>query len=110
MANFFKSSVFDGSTIAANTAMSVFTANSTSQVVGLSMMLTNVDTVQIEVDAELRKSGANNVYLAFNWPVPAGGSIEAIEGKLVLESGDEIVTYSDTANSLHTTFSYLAIT
>ena len=62
----------------------------------------------INVDVYIIRS-ATNYYLIKTVPIPAGGSLELIDGgsKIVLASGDKITAVSDTASSLDTAVSVI---
>ena len=70
-------------------------------IVGIS--LANILTTTINVDVYIVRS-ATSYYLIKTVPIPAGGSLELIDGgsKIVLASGDKITAVSDTATSLDT--------
>ena len=76
-------------------------ADTYDTVVGI--RLVNVAAYAINVDAYIVNS-SNNTYLIKNCPLPAGSSIELIDGgaKIILKSGDKITAKSDTASSLNT--------
>jgi len=81
-------------------------ANTYDTVVGV--RLVNVASSAINVDAYIVNS-SNNTYLIKNCPLPAGSSIELIDGgaKIILKSGDKITAKSDTASSLNAVVSYI---
>ena len=70
--------------------------------------LVNVATSAINVDCYI-VNNSNNTYLIKNCPLPAGSSIELIDGgaKIILKNGDKITAKSDTANSLNAVVSYI---
>jgi hypothetical protein len=71
--------------------------------------LVNVVGSAINVDVYIQNS-SNNTYLIKSAPIPAGSSLELIDGgsKIILKSGDKIVAVSDTASSLNTAVSYIS--
>ena len=81
-------------------------ANTYDTVVGV--RLVNVASSAVNVDCYIVNS-SNNTYLIKNCPLPAGSSIELIDGgaKVILKSGDKITAKSDTASSLNAVVSYI---
>ena len=77
------------------------TSNSDDAIVGI--RLANTTTSQIEVDVAIT-DGSDNVtaYIIKNAPIPAGSSLELIDGgsKIVLQSGDKLRAKSNATNSL----------
>ena len=75
-------------------------------IVGIS--LANILGSTINVDVYIVRS-ATSYYLIKTVPIPAGGSLELIDGgsKIVLASGDKITAVSDTATSLDTAVSVI---
>jgi len=75
------------------------TANSDDAIVGL--RLANIHTATIAVDVFVERSSAN-YYLVKGASIPAGSSLELIEGgsKIVLVSGDALKVDCDTDNAL----------
>ena len=81
-------------------------ANTYDTVVGL--RLVNVSGSAINVDVAIENS-SNDTELIKNAPVPAGSSLELIDGgsKIILKSGDKMKAKSDTASSLKAIISYI---
>ena len=81
-------------------------ANTFDTVVGIRIV--NVASSAVNVDCYI-VNNSNNTYLIKNCPVPAGSSLELIDGgaKIILKSGDKITAKSDTASSLNTVVSYI---
>ena len=77
------------------------TSNSDDAIVGI--RLANTTTSQIEVDVAITDN-SNNVtaYIIKNAPIPAGSSLELIDGgsKIVLQSGDKLRAKSNATDSL----------
>jgi len=80
-------------------AATLFTADSFDTVVGIS--LSNVTASQIIVSCYIN-DGVNDIYLVNNAPIPAGSSLQVLDGgaKFVVQSGDALKVISDTASSL----------
>ena len=70
--------------------------------------IVNVAASAVNVDCYI-VNNSNNTYLIKNCPVPAGSSLELIDGgaKIILKSGDKITAKSDTASSLNAVVSYI---
>jgi hypothetical protein len=79
-------------------ASTLRTADSNDSVIGI--RLANVVATQILVDVYVT-SGGNDYYLIKQVPIPAGSSLELLDGgaKFVLASGDALKVVSDTATS-----------
>jgi len=69
-------------------------------------MLSNKTTSPITVDVYLTLGGQVH-YLTRDATLPAGSTLELIEAKLVLASGDELGARASVANSLDIVVSYL---
>jgi len=92
------------------TARTVVTSNSDDAIVGI--RLANVITSQIKVDVFVNTNASGqdmDVYLIKNAPIPAGSSLELIDGgsKIVLQTGDELKVNSDTDASLNCYVSFV---
>ena len=77
------------------------TSNSDDAIVGI--RLANTSTSQIEVDVAVTDNSNNVVgYVIKNAPIPAGSSLELIDGgsKIVLQSGDKLRAKSNATDSL----------
>ena len=77
------------------------TSNSDDAIVGI--RLANTTTSQIEVDVAITDNSDNvTAYIIKNAPIPAGSSLELIDGgsKIVLQSGDKLRAKSNATNSL----------
>jgi len=114
MANAFLS---ETDTAIGTSAATVFTCPASTEVTVIGMSISNIVTSQITVDVQLdasgRTSGAeDSVYLVKDAPVPVGGSLIVVGGdqKVVLEPGDAIKVTSDTASSADVVLSHLDIT
>jgi len=80
--------------------------NSFDTVVGLRLI--NVTGSSINVHCAIEAS-SSDTELAVNMPIPAGSSLELIDGgaKLILVSGDKLKAKSDTASSLKAIVSFI---
>ena len=84
------------------TGQSVYTVPSSTTSVMIGLNLSNTATTQVTVDVLL-----NGTYIVKNVPIPSGSSLDALGGKIILETGDNVVVESDTANSLDVILSVL---
>jgi hypothetical protein len=106
MASSFKS--YANSSIGvSNTA--VFTASASTTVIGFS--IANITESAVKASAFLEKSGAGTSFIVKDAPIPAGGSLIAVgsEQKVVLETGDVLSIYANTASSVDTIVSTLEL-
>lgn len=80
----------------------------TSTVIGVTMA--NVTGSPITAGLFL-KSGSANGYIVYSASIPSGGAMVPVGGeqKLVLESGDELYAWSNTASSMDVIVSALEI-
>jgi len=80
-------------------ATSIAAADSYDTIIGI--RLANTTANIILVDAYIN-DGSNDISLIVNAPIPAGSSLELIDGasKVILASGDQLFIKSDTASSL----------
>lgn len=90
-------------------------ASTETTIIGLSIsnIITSQITVDVQLDASTRTSGAeDSVYLVKGAPIPVGGSLIVVGGdqKVVLEPGDTIKVTSSTASSADVVISHLDIT
>jgi len=109
MANTFKNKVYDGSSVAADANMSVYTAPTSTTTVVIGLTLANTTTSQITADIKL--SANSTVFLAKNIPIPSGSSFEYMAGnKIIMEAGHTLIVSSNTANSMDTVASIMEIT
>ena len=82
-------------------AATLFTANSNDTIVGISVANVTGSAVNASV---FINDGTNDFYLVKNAPIPAGSSLQVLDGgaKVVVQSGDILKVVSDTASSLDT--------
>jgi len=84
------------------TGQSVYTVPSSTTSVMIGLNLSNTSASQITADVLL-----NGTYIIKNVPIPSGSSLDALGGKIILETNDNVVVESDTANSLDVILSVL---
>ena len=90
-------------------------ASTETTIIGLSIsnIITSQITVDVQLDASGRTSGAeDSVYIVKDAPIPVGGSLVVVGGdqKLVLEPGDAVKVTSSQASSADFVLSHLDIT
>jgi len=80
-------------------AATLFTADSYDTVVGISVA--NV-TASAVVASVYINDGTNDIYLVKDAPIPAGSSLQVLDGgaKFVVQASDVLKVISDTASSL----------
>ena len=112
MANTFKVKTFGGGSTNANTAMTVYTAPSSTSTTIIGLTIANIIATQVLVSVQLENNDGNNVYLIKDAPISSGGSFVPIGGdqKVVMEESDILKVTSNTANSVDSTLSILEIT
>ncbi len=112
MANTFKVKTFGGGSTNANTAMTVYTAPSSTSTTIIGLTIANIIATQVLVSVQLENNDGNNVYLIKDAPISSGGSFVPIGGdqKVVMEAFDILKVTSNTANSVDSTLSILEIT
>ena len=110
MANTFKLKTKLGSNVAANAEQTVYTVpgSTTSIIIGLTVanLLSNSVTVEVKIN----RASLNDVSIGVNLPIPSGGSLDALAGKVVLETTDVITVTCDTLNGIDTALSVMEIT
>jgi hypothetical protein len=114
MANAFLS---ETDTAVGTSAATILTCGASTETTIIGLSISNIVTSQITVDVQLdatgRTSGAeDSVYLVKGAPIPVGSSLVVVGGdqKVVLEPGDAIKVTSDTASSADVVLSHLDIT
>ena len=81
---------------------------STKAAIVVGMTLCNVTSGAIKAKVKLSDDDASNAcWIAVNVPIPAGDTIELIQGKLFLLQDDSVYVSSDTATSLDVVMSVL---
>ena len=116
MANTFKQTPYDGTSLAADTDATVYTApsgNAADVGIIIGLMVSNLVSSEIKVIIKLvdsSNSSAEHVILNAV-PIPPNTTLELMTGnKIVLESADAFKAQSDTANSMNVFVSSLEIT
>ena len=96
--------------IAAGAVQDVYTVpgGTTSIIIGLT--IANLTSNSVTVDVAIDRVSANDVSIGLNLPIPAGSSLDALAGKVVLETTDKITVACDTADGIDTTLSVMEIT
>ena len=112
MANTFKVKTKDGSSVNANTDMTIYTCPGSTQTTIIGMSIANIASSQITVDVNLENNDGDNIFIIKDAPVPVGGTLIPVGGdqKLVMEASDVLKVQSDTANSADTALSILELT
>ena len=110
MANTFKLKTKLGSNVAANAEQTVYTVpgSTTSIIIGLTVA--NLTSNSVTVDVKINRASLNDVSIGVNLPIPSGGSLDALAGKVVLETTDVITVTCDTLNGIDTALSVMEIT
>lgn len=110
MANTFK---LKTDTAVGTTLTTVYTVPGSTTTIVIGCTLANIHaTANLNADVQIvtaASSGENgdDVYVIKGVPVPNSSSLEIIEGKIVLETGDAIKVRSDTASSVDVALSVL---
>jgi len=75
------------------------TFDSYDTVVGIN--LANITTSTVNASVYIN-DGTNNVFILKDAPIPVGGALQVLDGgaKIVVQSGDTMYVYSDTADSV----------
>jgi hypothetical protein len=110
MANTFKLNTKAGGAVAANTDITVLTATTTTILIGLTISNKIASAITVDVKLESSTSGNANVNIGQNLPIPTGSSLDALAGKVVMNTGDILKVQSDTVNSVDVVLSIMEIT
>ena len=110
MANTFKLNTKAGGAVAANTDITVLTATTTTILIGLTISNKIGNSVTVDVKLESGTAGNANVNSGQNLPIPTGSSLDALAGKIVMNTNDVLKVQSDTANSIDIVLSIMEIT
>lgn len=108
MANTFKLKTKDGSSVNANTNMTVYTVPASTTTIVLGLTLSNIVTSTIYTSVLITNADGDNVNFLKDIPIPTGSAIEVMAGnKMVLETSDVLIVKSTVANSLDTSLSIM---
>jgi hypothetical protein len=110
MPNTFKLNTKAGGAVGANTDITVLTAATTTILIGLTISNKVTNSITVDVKLESSTSGNANVNIGQNLPIPSGSSLDALAGKIVMNTGDILKVQSDTANSVDIVLSIMEIT
>jgi len=87
----------------------VLTATTTTSLILISILIANKSGSSANANVYLFTATGDDTYLLKNAPVPAGSTLELIQGsRVVLTANDVLRASSDTASALDVTLSYLA--
>ena len=84
------------------TPTTVYTVASATTSILIGVNLANRTASQITVSAQL-----GTTYIVKDAPIPSGGALSVLEGKIIAEAADTIVVTSDTASSCDAIISVL---
>ena len=110
MANTFKLKTKLGSNVAANAVQDVYTVPSATTSIIIGLTVANLTSNSVTVDVKINRASLNDVSIGVNLPIPSGGSLDALAGKVVLETTDVITVTCDTLNGIDTALSVMEIT
>jgi len=84
-------------------------SSTTTTIIGLT--LANTSGGSINVGVGITRSGADNVNIVKNVPIPQGSTLEVMQGnKIIMETTDTLTVVSDTNSSLDASASILEMT
>jgi hypothetical protein len=110
MANTFKLKTKLGSNVAANAEQTVYTVPGATTSIIIGLTVANLTSNSVTVDVKINRASLNDVSIGLNLPIPSGGSLDALAGKVVLETTDVITVTCDTLNGIDTALSVMEIT
>ena len=110
MANTFKSITKTGGATAANTDITVYTVPASTTTIIIGLTISNLINTSITVDVKLENADGDNIHIGKNLPIPSGSALNALTGKVVMETGDILKVQSDTANSADIALSIMEVT
>ena len=110
MANTFKVKTKAGGAVGANTDMTVYTAPSSTTTVLVGLTISSLITGASTVDIKLENADGDNIHIGKDIPLPSGSALNALAGKIVMETGDILKVQSDTANSVDIALSIMEVT
>lgn len=84
-------------------------SSTTTTIIGLT--LANTSGGSINVGVGITRTGADNVNIIKNVPIPQGSTLEVMQGnKIIMETTDTLTVVSDTNSSLDASASILEMT
>lgn len=92
-------------TTTAATPVTVYTVPASTTTVVIGFMISNVTSSAVTVSIEVASTN-----MGTDIPIPAGSSLSALDGKIVLEATDTITVECDTTNGVDILLSYMEIT
>ena len=110
MANNFKLKTKLGSNVAADAVQDVYTVPGATTSIIIGLTIANLTSNSVTVDVKIDRVSANDVSIGLNLPIPSGSSLDALAGKVVLQTTDVLKIQSDTANSVDIALSVMEIT
>ena len=110
MANAFKIKTKAGGAVAADTDMTIYTVPAATTAVIIGLTIANKIANSVTVDVKIDLVSLNDVSIGLNLRIPAGSSLDALAGKVVLETTDKITVRCDTLNGIDTALSVMEIT
>jgi len=93
----------------------IYTVPASTTAVMIGAMMTNKSATAITVDVQIVTASstgenADDVYLVKSVSIPTGGTLEIIEGKVVLETGDVVKALASVTTALDVALSVMEIT
>ncbi len=110
MANNFKLKTKLGSNVAADAVQDVYTVPGATTSIIIGLTIANLTSNSVTVDVKIDRVSANDVSIGLNLPIPSGSSLDALAGKVVLETTDKLTVTCDTLNGIDTALSVMEIT
>ena len=111
MANTFKLKTKLGTGgIAADAVQDVYTVPGATTSIIIGLTIANLTSNSVTVDVKIDRVSLNDVSIGLNFPIPSGGSLDALAGKVVLETTDKLTVTCDTLNGIDTALSVMEIT
>ena len=94
--------------VTSSSSTNVVTVSSTATIIILSVLISNKVASAANADVYLSASSGDSTFLLKSAPIPAGSSLEIIQGsKLILLGNDVLRASSDASSALDITVSYL---
>jgi hypothetical protein len=94
--------------VTSSATTNIVTAGSTATLIILSVLISNKTGSSANGNVYLVPGSGDSVFLLKSAPVPAGSSLEMIQGsKIIMTANDVLRASADTASALDITISYL---